>query len=66
MDSQGKALSGWLTINSSDESNENTKKPVCNDHLCNEINFLWFIQECVLMMIEGTNVLVLTISAFWS
>ena len=27
----------------------NTGKPVCNDHLYNKINYLWFIQQCVLM-----------------
>ena len=43
-----------------------TGKPVCNDHLYNKIYYLWFIQLCVLMMTEGTNLLVLTISAFWS
>ena len=43
-----------------------TVKPVCNDHLYNEIYFLWFIQWCFLMVTEGTNLLVLTISAFWS
>ena len=41
-------------------------KPVCNDHLHNEINYLWFIQECDLIKTEGTNLLLLTISAFWS
>ena len=30
-------------------------KPVCNDHLYNEIYYLWFIQLCDLMMTEGTN-----------
>ena len=44
----------------------NTVKPVCNDHLYNEIYYLWFIQLCDLMMTEGTNLLGLTISAFWS
>ena len=43
-----------------------TVKPVCNDHLSNKIYYLWFIQKCVLMKIEGTNLLLLTISAFWS
>ena len=43
-----------------------TVKPVCNDHLYNKIDYLSFIQSCVLMNIEGTNLLVLTISAFWS
>ena len=32
-----------------------TVKHVCNDHLCNEIYYLWFIQLCDLMMTEGTN-----------
>ena len=44
----------------------NTVKPVCNDHLYNKIYFLWFIQQCVLMKTEGTNLLLITISAFWS
>ena len=44
----------------------NIVKPVWNDHLYNEIDYLWFIQQCVLMMTEGTNLSVLTISAFWS
>ena len=44
----------------------NTVKPVCSDHLYNKLYHLWFIQLCVFMMIEGTNLLVLTISAFWS
>ena len=43
-----------------------TVKPVCNDHLYNEIHYLWFIHWCVLMMTEGTNLLVLTITAFLS
>ena len=43
-----------------------TVKPVCNDHLYNKIYQLWYIQYCVLMMTEGTNLLLLTISAFWS
>ena len=37
-----------------------------NDHLYNKIYFLWFIQQCVLMNTEGTNLLLITISAFWS
>ena len=41
-----------------------TVKPVCN--LYNEIYHLWVIQWCILMMIECTNLLGLTISAFWS
>ena len=41
-------------------------KPVRNDHLYNKIEYLWFIQQCVLMMTEGTNLPVLTISAFLS
>ena len=44
----------------------NTVKPVCNDHLYNKIYYLWFIQWCDLVMTEGTILLVLTISAFWS
>ena len=44
----------------------NTLKPVCNDHIYNKMNYMWFIQLCVLMVREGTNLLVLTISAFWS
>ena len=32
-----------------------TVKPVCNDHLFNKINYLWFIQKCVLMKTEGTK-----------
>ena len=41
-------------------------KPLCSDHLCNIICYLWFIQQCVLMETEDTNSLLLTISAFWS
>ena len=48
------------------KANMNTVKPVCNDHLYNKIYYLWFIQYCVLMKTEGTNLLLLTISAFWS
>ena len=44
----------------------NTVKPVCNDHLYDKINYLWFIQECVLMKNEGINLLLLTMSASWS
>ena len=40
-------------------------KPVCNDHIPNNIYYLWFIQQRVLMETEGTNLLLLTISAFW-
>ena len=43
-----------------------TVKPVCNDHLYNKMYYLWFIQSCVLVKTEGTNLLVLTISAFCS
>ena len=43
-----------------------TVKPVCNDHLYNKIYYLCLIQWYVLMKTEGTNLLVLTISAFWS
>ena len=32
-----------------------TVKPVCNDHLYNEIYYLLFIQQCALMKTEGTN-----------
>ena len=48
------------------KSNQSTVKPVCNDHLYNKIYFLWFIQKCALMKTEGTNLLFITISAFWS
>ena len=41
-----------------------TVKPVCSDHLYNKIYYLWFIQQCVLMKTVGTNLLLLTISAF--
>ena len=40
-----------------------TVKPVCNNHLYNKINYLWFSQWCVLMKTEGTNLFMLTISA---
>ena len=43
-----------------------TVKPVYNDHLYNKIYPPWFIQWCVLMKTEGTNLLLLTISALWS
>ena len=43
-----------------------TVKPVCNDHLFNNIYYLWLIQVCVLMKTEGTNLLLLTIYAIWS
>ena len=43
-----------------------TVKPVCNDHLYDKIHHLRFIQECVLMKTEGTNLLLLTMSALWS
>ena len=42
-----------------------TVQPVCNDHLDNKIYYLWFIQLRVLMKTGGTNLLLLTISAFW-
>ena len=42
-----------------------TVKPV-SDHLYNKIYSLWFIQQCVLMKTEDTNLLLLIISAFWS
>ena len=41
-------------------------KLVCNDHLYDKIHYLWFIQQCVLMKTEGTNLLLLIFSAFWS
>ena len=40
-------------------------KPVYNDHLYNNIHYLWSIQQCVLMKTGGTNLLLLTISALW-
>ena len=41
-----------------------TVKPVCNDHFSNKIYYPWFIQWCVLMKTEGTNLTnLLTISA---
>ena len=43
-----------------------TVKPVCNDHLYNKAYYLWFIQYCVWLKTKGTNLLLLTISAFWS
>ena len=43
-----------------------TVKPVCNDHLSNKIYYLQFIQYCVLMKTEGTDLLLLTIPAIWS
>ena len=43
-----------------------TVKPVCNDHLYNKIYYLWFVQWCILIKSEGTNILLLTVSAFWS
>ena len=43
-----------------------TVKPVCNDQLYNNIHHLWFIQQCVLMKTECINLLMWTISAFWS
>ena len=42
-----------------------TVKLVCNDHLYDKICYLWFIQLCVLVKTEGTNLPLLTISAFW-
>ena len=39
--------------------NKYTVKPVCNDHVYNKIYYLWFIQWCVVMMTEGTNLLLL-------
>ena len=43
-----------------------TVKPVCNDHLYNKAYYLWFIQYCVWLKTKRTNLLLLTISAFWS
>ena len=43
-----------------------TVNPVCNDHFYNYIHYQRFIQQCVLMKTEGINLLLLTISAFWS
>ena len=43
-----------------------TVKPVYNDHLYNKIYYLRFIQKCVLMKTEGTNLILVTMSAFWS
>ena len=45
---------------------EDIVKPVYNDDFYNKIYHLWFIQWCVLMKAEGTNLLLLTISAFRS
>ena len=42
-----------------------TVKPVCKDHLYNKICYLWFIQYCVWLKTKGSNLLLLTISAFW-
>ena len=39
---------------------------VTTTSLYNNIYFLWFIQQCVLMKTEGTNLFLITISAFWS
>ena len=41
-------------------------EPVCNDHLFDKIYYMLFIQLCVLMKTEDTNLLLLTISAFLS
>ena len=38
-------------------------EPVCNDHLYDKIYYLWLIQLCVLRKTEGTDLLLLTISA---
>ena len=43
-----------------------TMKPVYNDHLYNKIYYLQFIQKCILMKTEGTNIILVTMSAFWS
>ena len=45
---------------------EYTVKPVYSDHLYGKIYCQWFIQYRVLMKTEGTNLLLLTISACWS
>ena len=45
---------------------EDTVKPVYNDHLYSKIYYLWLFQQCVFMKTESTNLLLLTISAFWS
>ena len=47
-------------------SNYTIVKPVCNNHIYNKNYYLWFIQRCVLMKTEDTNLLLLTISALWS
>ena len=44
---------------------QNTVKPVCKDHLLNKIDYLWFIQLCALMTTGGTNLLLLSMAAFW-
>ena len=41
-------------------------KPVYNDDFYNKMYHLWFIQQCVLMKADGTNLLLLTFSAFWN
>ena len=46
-------------------TNKDTVKPFCNDHLYNKLCYLWFIHYCVLMKTEGTNSLLVTISASW-
>ena len=48
------------------QHNPDTVNSVCNDHLYNKSYYLWFIQQCGLMITEGTNLLVLTIYAYWS
>ena len=39
-------------------------KPVYNDHLYNKVYYLQFIQKYVLMKTEGTNIILVTMSAF--
>ena len=39
-----------------------TVKPVCNDHLYDKIYYLWFIQQCIIMITEVTILFVSTIS----
>ena len=41
-----------------------TVKPVCNDHLCNKMYYMWFIQWYIFMKTEGIYLNFWTISAF--
>ena len=61
----GHVLKKWQSerVRTASMGNVSTVKPVCNDHLYNTIYYLWFIQQCVLMKTEGTNLLLLKISA---